>query len=464
VLWLGEYMRHNETRLRVAQYVSQCGWQRVDDGSCFLLDEPITNGAASSLVADDAGDRADMIAALRPRGDSGAHFEAIRAAFDADPIAAVAILGALAAPLLEPLGAPNFAINLHGDSSRGKTSMIKIAASIYGDPRSQQWLGSWNATGVAMELRAQTLSHLPLLFDEVGAGDGKPVDRWIYMLTNGVGKARGDRSLRVRKTPSWATVVISTGEHELVTENANTGAQVRVLQFRVRGFGNLDAAGVDALRGACEAHFGHVGRRWIESLVAIEDWAPYRELYDRALRAMRANEADPLMQRQAVYFALLAVAEHLASSALGMGQRGGKTARAVFEDTTRRREVTNAAHRAREVVSQWIASEPGAFPALEVNAANRLTTPPDPLSRRIAGVRYRGQVCLLPVELRARLSAHGISAAEVVAAWGEAGHLDTDPGRRTKKVRWDGRRVGCYVVSGEFLGIEADESAGEFDD
>ncbi len=454
VLWLGEYMRHNEGRMRALRFVSQCGWQDTDDERCFLLDVPITNGDESGLVADEAGDRSDMIKALRPKGKHGAHFEAVRAAFDEDPIAAIAILGALAAPLLEPLGAPNFAINFHGDSSKGKTSMVMVAGSVYGNPRSEQWIGSWNATGTAMELRAATLTHLPLCFDEVGAGDTKTIDRWIYMLINGAGKSRGDKSLQIRKTMSWRTVVLSTGEHELVDDQANTGAQVRVLQFRVRGFGKLDGAGVDALREACERNYGHVGRAWIEALVAIEDWAPYAELFEKAKRQFRAKETGALMQRQSVYYALLAVAEHLAHGVLSIGERGGGTVRRLFGDTSLRREVQSASERAREAVSEWIASEPLTFPALEVNSAGALVSKTAASVKRINGVRHKGHVCFLPSELRTRLQAHGISHAEVVAAWNDAGELDTDPGRTTKRMRWDGKKVSIVAVSCAALGID----------
>lgn len=470
VLWLGEYMRHNEHRMRAFHFASACGWQDTEDERCFLLDESITSGDdASKIVPDDSGGRADILKALKPRGEPGAHTEAVRDAFKEDPVCAIAILGALAAPLLEPLGAPNFAINFHGDSSRGKSSMLKIASSVYGNPRGEQWVGSWNASPVGMELRAAMLSHLPLCFDEVGAGDVKTIDRWIYMLINGTGKARGDVKVTLRKNFSWRTIVLSTGEHELVDEQANTGAQVRVLQFRVRGFGGLDAHGVDSLRDACERNHGHVGRRWIEALVAIEDWAEYRELFEKAKQQFRAKETGALMQRQSVYYALLAVAEHLAHGTLGIGELGGKTVRAMFADTTRRREVQGASERAREVVSEWIASEPLTFPVLEKHSGGALFARTAASVKRINGVRYCGFVCFLPSELRTRLQAHGISPAEVTSAWDDAGELDTDAGRKTKRMRWDGKRVNVIAVSCKSLGLDdatsiQTELGGDFDD
>jgi len=449
VLWLDEYMRHNEERLRAARFVSDFGWQ---EDRCFMLAEPV--GGDGSLVADEAGDRADILAALRPRGAFEKHRAALRRAFDVDALAAMSILVSLSAPLLRKLGAPNYGYNLFGDSSTGKTSMIKIAASVYGDPASEQWVASWNATAVAMELRAATLTDLPLVFDEVGAGDSKVIERAIYMLINGAGKARGDRSLKVRKTPSWHCPVLSSGEHEVVDDRANTGAQVRMLQYRVSRFGDLDAAGVDALREECERHFGHVGRRWIEALVAIEDWQPYVELFEESKRQFRARASGSLMQRQAVYFALLAVTEHLAASAVGIGLEGGATVREFFTSTKHARTVRTASERGIESVSQWLASEPDSFPTLTLGTSGALECDKPRGVRKLHGVRHRDFVYLLTSELRARFDVVGLSFAEVVSAWAERGLLEHDTGRVDTRLKWNGKRVRVVALKCEALDVD----------
>jgi len=455
VLWLDEYMRANEHRFAVHRFATECGWQPIDGGRCFMLDKPVSSDAALNIVADDSGDRGDMIAALRPRGTFDAHLEALRSAFDEDPLAALAIVAALAAPLLQPLGAPNFAVNFFGDSSKGKTSIVKIAASVYGDPSSEAWVGSWNATPVAMELRAATLTHLPLAFDEVGAGDVRVIDRSIYMLINGSGKSRGTRALEVRKAAKWCTIVLSTGEHELVDERANTGAQVRVLQFRVAGFGSLDALGVDALREACSHNFGHVGRRWIEALVAVDDWREHVALFEEAKRQFRERASGALSQRQAVFFALLAVAEHIASSVLGIGKAGGATIRSIFVDGEQRREVQTASERALESVSQWITSRADAFPGLDYNLSGALVSHTARGVREVFGVRHAKFVYLLPNALRAHFDEVGLSFAEVVAAWRERGLVEHDKERSDTRIKFNGQRV--RVVALKCSAIDLDE-------
>lgn len=470
--WLSEFMRHNEHRLELRRYVGKHGWQTLEGGArCFLLDAPIVSAAEAdsgrvSIVADESGDRGEMLAALRPQGTLSGHKAALARAFNEDKVCALMILAALAAPLLKPLGAPNFALHLFGDSSRGKTSKLVCGASVYGNPGSEQWVGSWNATTTAMELRAMTLCDLPLLFDEVGAGDKGALERALYMLVNGSGRSRAQRSLQLRKTPSWRTIVCSTGEHLLATEVANTGAQVRVLQHRVSGFGGLDAAGVDEIREACASHSGHVGRVWLQHLVEIDDWQPYRDVYRTAKDQFRSKEDGTLMQRQAVFYALLALAEHMAHDfGLGFGCQGGGTVRELFVDTDTRRDIRSAGERAIDSVSGWIAREPHSFPSLTFNTSGGLIARVKQNVQKINGVRHRDQIYFIPDALRWHLEHAGLSFSEVIASWKDLGCLSCDKKRKLKRVRWDGNRVWVVSVSSEAFGLHKQtELQGEFGD
>lgn len=463
VAWFDEYMRHNEHRLELRRFVSECGWHDTADGqSVFVLDKPVSHKETKTRIeADDSGDRARILHALRPKGSLQAHTDALNRAFGADKVAAVTILASLAAPLLRPLHAPNFGVHLSGDSSKGKTSKLVIASSVYGDPRNDHWLGSWNASPTSIELRASTLSDLPLCFDEVGAGDRFAIDRTIYMLINGSGKSRADRAVTLRKTPTWRTIVISTGEHELASQTANTGAQVRIIQFRVSGFGSFGAAEVDDLREACERNSGQVGRKWIQAIAAIEDWNPYLEVFSQAKASFRGKEdkADNLMQRQAVYFALLALAEHIASQTIGIGLKGGQTVRELFTTPGERREIKSASQRALELVAESLVSESDSYPPLEYDSGGGLSSRPKASVKLVRGVRYRGYVYLLQDLLKSKLEASGLSYSEVIAAWKEAGYTQCDSGRNTYKARWDGKRNPVVAMKYEALGLDTDATA-----
>lgn len=434
--WL-DALDHANPQLPTIACVSTGGWHRIDGVRFFAAREPIAPEAAKlDVVIDDRGDRRKMLAALTPRGKLDAHVAALQRAWAADPICAAAICAAFAATLLEPLRAGNFAVHLAGESSRGKTSMLKIAASVFGDPASPQWVASWNVTATGAELRATVLCDLPQCYDEVGGGDPQATERLVYALINGGGRTRAQRDLSMRETTSWRTVVLSTGERELADDTTATGAQVRVVQFAVRGFGALTGAQIDALRDDCAVNAGCAGDEWLRRIVETDDWVPAQDVLTAATKRMRAiAAADPLQGRVAAYFALLAVTESMLADAFGLGDRNGATMFELLENTSERERVTSLAERARELVENWVMSEPDAFPDLEVNSAGE----GEPRSRtgrtRHGFRRSDGTLLVIPAEFRAFCARNRLSHRVVIREWLRLGWTQVDPGRADKQVR-----------------------------
>lgn len=444
--WLEDLERVNAGLIDRIACVARAGWHSIDGERVFVLDRPIFENMESPppLALDTRGDRRKLFGALSPRGDKDKHLDALRRAWAADPVAAAMICGALAAPLLEPLGAPNFAIHLPGDSSRGKTSMLKIAGSVYGDPHNDHWVASWNTTPVAAELRAAVLTDLPQLYDEVGSSDAVQIERMVYMLINGGGRARGQRDLTMRETPTWRTIVLSTGERELADQSTATGAQIRVVQLPVVGFGRLSAVQIDELRETCAANAGSFGHAWVKALLEIEDWEPYRTSLRHATKALRASTTDPLHGRVAAYFAVLHVTERLAAQ-LGLGDPTGATMGGLFADDHRRELVQSLADRALELVHDWVLQEPEAFPELEIGSSGD-DEPKKNSGKPRAGFRKQGLVLFIPRALRSFCADNRLSVREVTREWGQRGWLQHEPGRLDKSVRVNGEVRRFYVL------------------
>jgi len=432
--WLEDLERVNPALDRV-YCIGKTGWHTIQGERAFVLDRPrFADDRERAVVLDTRGDRKKLFTALTARGDSLAkHIEWLQRAWSTEPVCAAMICGALAATLLEPLDVPNFAIHLPGDSSRGKTSQLKIAASVFGDPNSEAWLGSWNTTATAAELRAQQLNDLPQCYDEVGTSDPVGLERMLYSLVNGGGRARGKADLSLRETPTWRTVVLSTGERPLADHNTMTGAQVRVIQLPVSGFGGLSAAEIDEIREACIAHSGMFGRAWIEHLLEIDDWSPFRASHKAITKKLREAAPDPLQGRVAGYFATLVTAEIIAHK-LGLGLAGGATMHGLYLRKEAREIVLPLAERALDLVRDWAMSEPDAFPLLETGSDGG-----EKVKRhgaRVHGFR-RGdyQLLFIPASLRQFLDQHRLSPNEVLRGWRERGWLDADSGHYDTKVR-----------------------------
>lgn len=428
--WLESLDRCNKGLIERLASVSRTGWHDLDGERAFVLNEPIfaDDDHKRPLALDTRGDRKKMFAALAPRGEFAAHLQALKRAWNADPVAAAVICGVLAATLLEPLGASNFAIHLAGDSSRGKTSKLKIAASVFGDPNNDSWVSSWNTTYAGAEVRAAALDHLPQCYDEVGAADLMTIERMVYMLVNGGGRARSTRELSPRETPSWRTVVVSTGERELADESAATGAQVRVLQFSVTGFGALTAVEIDEIRDQCAANAGAFGREWVEMLLAVEDWTPWRELYRATIKGLRQGSTDSLQGRIASFFGVLVVAEQLAAK-LGLGEADGGTMVRLFREDSRREQVLGLADRALALVQDWVLQEPESFPELTPGIDGHDEPKKGSGTKSRHGFKRGNSLLLIGRSLRSFCEGHRLSVREVLREWKLRGWLQVDAGR-----------------------------------
>ncbi len=102
-----------------------------------------------------------------------------------------AVACAFAGPLLRPAGMESGGFHYRGDSSSGKTTALKLAASVYGGA---SYLQRWRATDNALEAIAAQHCDGLLILDELAQIDPKTAGECAYMLANEQGKARATRT------------------------------------------------------------------------------------------------------------------------------------------------------------------------------------------------------------------------------------------------------------------------------
>ena len=116
-----------------------------------------------------------------------------------------------AAPLLPIANIESGGFHLVGETSKGKTIVLSIAASVTGIID----LPHWRTTTNGLESTATAFNHLCLPLDEIAQADAKDVGNIAYMLANGQGKARMKKDLTNRKGKTWQLMVLSSGEVSL---------------------------------------------------------------------------------------------------------------------------------------------------------------------------------------------------------------------------------------------------------
>ena len=238
-----------------------------------------------------------------------------------------AVSCAFAAPLLAWAGGTDGGgFHLVGDSSCGKTTALRVAASVWGG---RDYLQRWRATINGLEAMAAQHSDALLCLDELGLIDPRSADEAVYMLAKGQGKARA-----AQPRLSWRLLFLSAGEIGLSEHIGEASERTRAVQELSmidlpadagagRGlFEELhqhDSAGTLArfLTLAAEGTYGTPGRDWLRHLVESTDGlsATLRERMEAAEALFVPDAASGQVQRVGHRFALVAVAGELATDA-----------------------------------------------------------------------------------------------------------------------------------------------------
>ena len=100
------------------------------------------------------------------------------------------------------------------ESGIGKTTTMRIAAAIWGNPKST--LQALNDTTNSATARMNVLKNLPVLWDELRGDDINKFALMAFQLTQGTGKARLNADITQRERGDWQTLLVSTSNDTLV--------------------------------------------------------------------------------------------------------------------------------------------------------------------------------------------------------------------------------------------------------
>ena len=141
------------------------------------------------------------------------------------------LAASFAAPLLRVLSQRIFFVYNWGGSKGGKTAGLKAALSAWGDP--EKLMVNFNATQVELERMAGFYNDLHLGIDErqLAGAKQESLEKIVYMIASGSGRARGSKGGGLQANSTWRTVALATGEEPLSTETTQTGVSTRVLEI-----------------------------------------------------------------------------------------------------------------------------------------------------------------------------------------------------------------------------------------
>ncbi len=237
---------------------------------------------------------------------------------------------AFAGPLANVAGEDSGGFHIRGGTSIGKSTALKVAASVWGDPVAYPRL--WRATANGLEGLAALHNDGLLILDELSQIDPKEAGEAAYLLANGQGKTRAARSGTARQAASWRLLFLSAGEESLsalmarIGRKVNAGQEIRLADIEAdagAGLGAFEtlngcaspAALSLALKDAAMRHHGAAGVVWLRAIVNDRD--KLADLITGGVRQFVAENspagAAGQVLRVAQRFGLVAVAGELAT-------------------------------------------------------------------------------------------------------------------------------------------------------
>lgn len=238
-----------------------------------------------------------------------------------------ALSGTIAPLLVEEGGG----INLHGGSSIGKTTGLRVAASVIGSP---EYKMQWRATDNAVEGVCAEHNHMTLIFDELGQVNDNIMEDMTYMIFNGQGKRRMTKRLVVEAPRRFQVMVISSGELSIANKirrsgkRVNAGALIRFIDVPAdagKGLGIFDTLNGAESASALSEHlqlmtnkyYGTAITAFIEYIVTVQDGlkARFNDFKERFVADVVEQEADGQIHRVAGRTAMIALAGELAIEA-----------------------------------------------------------------------------------------------------------------------------------------------------
>jgi len=167
---------------------------------------------------------------------------------------------AFTGPLLSVLGRDGGGFHLRGASSRGKSTLLGVAASVWGAP---SFVQSWRGTDNGIEGIAAACNDSLLVLDELHQVEPRVAGEIVYMLANGRGKMRMNSNGKSQQTRRWSVPVLSSGELSLEEHMASGGRTM----YAGQDIRLIDLAADARLHGAFDCLHGELnGRAFAERM------------------------------------------------------------------------------------------------------------------------------------------------------------------------------------------------------
>ena len=370
-----------------------------------------------------------------------------------NPKVAFSVYASLAAPFLALLDCSSFLIHFWGDSSMGKTTVMEIAASVWGNPAKETGglITSWNSTMVFVERMASFFNDLPMYLDDSQTADDKTISKIMYMIGNSTGRGRGKKSGGVDTTNSWHTICFTTGEKQLTESTQYDGAKARTIEFNGSPFGRNEGKTVHEVKTCVRENYGHIGNIFMHTMLnSLNQSEEYRKefiedtksIYNELRNNLALISENEIGNRMAGYFAVIEVAAEYVESVFEFGGKPHEVIESCFLEAIKERksEGDTSTRALNEVIS-----------FAQGNEKKFMGKSDDTIKEHFGIWRENEYIAFYPHKIKEFLSSHGFSPNSVMRSWANRDWVRKTNGENTNILRYAGNVYRMVVIKWEVM-------------
>lgn len=430
--YLHDFYGHNRNYLEKRRYAEQFGW--IEGG--FLLGNRYLSTKENhsiSFLPSDLGEK-QLAQGFQSKGDINTWLGIIKR-LEAYPRVLSGVYASLGSVLVSLLNCNPFIFELSGETSKGKTIALKVAASVWGNPTTNRGgiIKKWNTTPVAIERNASVLNHLPFFIDDTkDLSKSERIASLIYNLASGQGKGRG--SLRgSQKQKYWSNITFSTGEQKITSFSKDGGTVGRVLSFEGLPFkddSNETALFVKSIELDISECYGVAGEHWINYLNKHkDDFLDVWKMLFRTSQQIYTEQAqgNSVVGRLADYMALIYTTANIFNDCFDMQIDYEKALSEVWDDFISANAEVDRPKQAVQLTMQWAKSNQIRFQ----NQKAYLTH--DEIGYWDFDTPSWKEIYFTPYQLDDFLQKKGFEPSSIYESWNSRGWLIVSNGRGYRK-------------------------------
>ncbi len=320
--YLTEFESQNLKNLPIEHTTARLGFHELNGKSCFVLPHATIcedkvdlsfscSNSGFQQIADgycEKGNYQEWLCGINQIGEF--------------PKVLLAVMASLAPSLSAIFPFQNLIVDYCGRTSGGKTTALRLAASVWGNPNERarsSTIHSWSGTKTFTERAAGMANDLPLIIDDSkNAASDSHVSDLIYMISQGHGRGRATIE-GVQSTVNFNTICLISGERPATSFSKDGGTRARTLSLWGSPFGEFSvecgqiASVIDQI---AQENYGFAGHKFVKFLLSnTERWDEWREEFEteKAKYVDWANEVNnQFVSRMAPALAAITMAHWLA--------------------------------------------------------------------------------------------------------------------------------------------------------